>query len=235
MCAAGPYHEAQAQQAKGYIESLASTRRSNLVMPTTTADWLRGLDEEFHALLVERGLCDPRQQAEPAPEADIVKLGEFIDSYIRGRATIKATTRINLKRCRKLLIDYFGSERALDSITPGDCDDFREHLGKTLAENTVRRVCGRSKQFFRAAVRKKLIAESPFADMKATNVTAKSFARLLRYPRRGRRRAERLPRQPMEAAVRSESLRRATLPLRAPGTNLGRRELETRENHCEER
>ena len=36
----------------------------------------------------------------------------------------------------------------------------------------MRRVCGRAKQFFRAALRKKLIAESPFADMKGTSVTA---------------------------------------------------------------
>ena len=41
-----------------------------------------------------------------------------------------------------------------------------------MADNTVRRVCGRAKQFFRAAERKRLILDSPFADMKGTNVRA---------------------------------------------------------------
>lgn len=40
-----------------------------------------------------------------------------------------------------------------------------------LDVNTVRRRCGRAKQFFRAAVRKKLIAESPFGDMKDCKVS----------------------------------------------------------------
>ena len=39
-------------------------------------------------------------------------------------------------------------------------------------ENTVRRYCGRAKQFFRYAVRKRLITESPFADMAETSVRA---------------------------------------------------------------
>jgi integrase len=41
-----------------------------------------------------------------------------------------------------------------------------------LGENTVRRNCGRAKQFFRAAVRKRFIQENPFADMKGCAVKA---------------------------------------------------------------
>ena len=39
-----------------------------------------------------------------------------------------------------------------------------------MADNTVRRICGRAKQFFRAAVRKQLITESPFADMQKVTI-----------------------------------------------------------------
>ena len=60
----------------------------------------------------------------------------------------------------------------LPEITPGDADDFRVRLLQSLADNTARRICGRTKQFFRAAVRKRVIAESPFADMKGTGVKA---------------------------------------------------------------
>ncbi len=51
-------------------------------------------------------------------------------------------------------------------ISPGDADDFRRSLAERLGDNTVRRMCGRAKQFFRAALRKRLIQENPFADMK---------------------------------------------------------------------
>ncbi|MHC4563838.1 MAG: tyrosine-type recombinase/integrase [Planctomycetota bacterium] len=37
-----------------------------------------------------------------------------------------------------------------------------------MAENTVRRRCGMAKQFFRAAVRRKLIPSNPFEDLKAS-------------------------------------------------------------------
>ena len=41
-----------------------------------------------------------------------------------------------------------------------------------LADNTVRRRCGIAKQFFRAAQRRRLIGENPFADLKAIGVRA---------------------------------------------------------------
>jgi hypothetical protein len=58
----------------------------------------------------------------------------------------------------------FGESKRLDEISPGDSDNFRVHLKtqQELAENTVRRRMGIAKQFFRAAARKKIIAENPF-------------------------------------------------------------------------
>src|SRR5262249_7278013 len=52
-------------------------------------------------------------------------------------------------------------------------DEFRLHLAETMdADSTVPRICGRAKQFFRYAVRKKLLAENPFGDMKSLAVKA---------------------------------------------------------------
>lgn len=168
----GNMTKAQAGEAKGHIERLAGARRSNVAVDGTTAAWLADVDEVFYDLLVDVGLVAPREPVESAAEPELAKLGEFIDGYIAGRTTIKPGTLIHLKRCRKFLAEYFGTDRPLAEITAGHADDFREHLGKTLAENTVRRICGRAKQFFRAAQRKKLIVESPFGDMKGTSVKA---------------------------------------------------------------
>ena len=62
----------------------------------------------------------------------------------------------------------------MDSITPGDADAYRTWLGSEgkQAENTVRRLCGRAKQFFRAALRRRLIRENPLADLKKLIVGA---------------------------------------------------------------
>jgi integrase len=65
-----------------------------------------------------------------------------------------------------------GGNRLLTSITVGDANRFRESLAETMAPNTVRRICGRAKQFFKAAVDDDLIAKSPFRAMKDTNVRA---------------------------------------------------------------
>ena len=168
----GSLTKQQATDVQGHIERLARARQSNATIDPATAAWLAGVDDAFYERLVKHGLCEPRQGAEPAAQPDAPTLGAFIDGYIAGRTKIKPSTRVHLTRCRRFLANYFEADRALDAITPGDADDFREHLGKTLAENTVRRICGRAKQFFRAAQRKKLIVESPFTDMKGTSVTA---------------------------------------------------------------
>ena len=63
------------------------------------------------------------------------------------------------------------ADKPLRDITPGDADSWRVWLmGQSLAENTVRRRCGFAKQFLRAAVRRRLITENPFADIQGTTV-----------------------------------------------------------------
>jgi integrase len=168
----GNLTKAKAETIKGYIESLAASKRAGVTMEGPTADWLATIGDDLHRRLAKLGLCSPRQQAEPTAQRQAVLLGEFIDGYIDGRAKLKPSTVVHLKRCQNYLTGYFGADRPIDSISQGDADEFREHLGQRLAENTVRRTCGRAKQFFRAAQRKKLIAESPFGDMKGTGVKA---------------------------------------------------------------
>ena len=43
---------------------------------------------------------------------------------------------------------------------------------KRLQENTIRRRCGRARQLFQAAVRHRLIARNPFAELKGVSVLA---------------------------------------------------------------
>lgn len=63
---------------------------------------------------------------------------------------------------------FFDEKKQLRAITAGDADEFRLYLlERGLAENIARRYCGIAKQFFGAALKKKLIDENPFADVVA--------------------------------------------------------------------
>jgi integrase len=64
-----------------------------------------------------------------------------------------------------LLVEQFGNDLLMADISAGDADDWRETLLKRLSAATVSREVKRARQFFRAAVRKRLIAENPFADL----------------------------------------------------------------------
>ena len=81
---------------------------------------------------------------------------------------MKGSTGVVYRHTSRCLVEKFGAETALQDITQGDVDEWRLWLAdhEKLADNTVRRRCGIAKQFFRAALREKLIPENPFQDMK---------------------------------------------------------------------
>jgi len=81
---------------------------------------------------------------------------------------MKQSTRTVYNHTRRCLLEFFGSEKPLKEITPGDADDWRLNLiSQELAENTVRRRCGIAKQFLTAAKRRGLVNENPFEDLKS--------------------------------------------------------------------
>lgn len=171
----GPVPMGVAAKFKQNIERILIAMKTGQSIESATIEWLVGLSDDLHAKLCSHGLAQPRVAATEKGKADAKPmLGDFLREYIDGRTGIKPRTKINLEQAREKLVKYFESEgpRSMDSITPGDADKFRRKIREKLGENTVRRHCGRAKQFFLAAVRDRLIAESPFADMKKTKVKA---------------------------------------------------------------
>jgi len=151
------------------ISTLESSAISGIPLDTETAAWVGSRTDTFYGKLAAVGLV-PRR--EPKGKAEAETLGGFLDAYMDGRTDIKPSTICNLNQAKRNLVRFFGAEKPLADISPGDADEFRRDLMTRLAENTARRCCGRSKQFFRAALRKRLIAENPFADMRGLNVKA---------------------------------------------------------------
>ncbi len=102
-------------------------------------------------------MCNPRESALLQP---------FIKGYIDGRTDVKPATKEVWRQGETGLVEFFGADKPLREVTPGDADHYKLHLiGKKLAPMTVRKRLQFATMIFRAALRRRLIAESPFADV----------------------------------------------------------------------
>jgi integrase len=162
-----------ANEILGRVEQLITALESNTSIDADTAEWVSGVGPKLRKKLWQFGLIDkPVEVAQSEAGKQYSSLGRFLDYYLAIRTDVKPSTMCNYRQVRSNLIDFFGFDKPLAEITPGDADEFRVQLQSKLADNTVRRNCGRAKQFFRAAVRKKLIPENPFGDLKGCGVMA---------------------------------------------------------------
>ena len=141
-----------------------------------TVEWaamLADRDPKLHGRLVKAGLAKSRQGVERA-------IGPFTDTYISQRTDAKPRTIIAMKRAAKHLSNHFGAGRDMQDVSEADAEEFYRYLirpkadpekpdpqaGAGLAVNTARNICSRSKQFFRQAVRKRMLRDNPFAGIK---------------------------------------------------------------------
>ena len=120
-----------------------------------------------------------RRESSPAPPLWNA-VNTFVKSYIAKRTDVKPATIINWKHTERCLIAYFGADKALSTITPGDAADWERWLltakarenryGEAgaddgLSRNTARKRVSNAKQFFADAVSRDLIRKNPFADL----------------------------------------------------------------------
>ncbi len=147
------------------VEYLISSQLTGNPPDSETSQWLTSLDDSHYEKLVSVGLVPQREKQNQL-------LGQFLDDYINGRDDVKKSTIEHLTRSALNLKEFFGHLLPLTAITSADAEDFQRYLVRSgLSENTVRRRCGRAKQFFNYAKKKRLITENPFDDLK-TNVGA---------------------------------------------------------------
>lgn len=167
-------NEKAARDIGRHVERIVESKKTGLPLAAETEKWLLALPEQRRQQLVSLGLV-----ADSGPKASN-SLGGFLDEYLASRSDLEASTRTNLTTARRWLVEYFGGDRELDSITPGEADNYRDWLASKgkQAPNTVKRLCSRAKQFFRAALRRRLIRENPFQDMKHLIVGASPKTRI---------------------------------------------------------
>src|SRR5579872_272943 len=145
------------------VEDLARSKITGRPLNDETIRWLTGVRT------AEPKLFKKLIELELVATCRTPTLDAFCAEYIGGRKDLKPLTKRNLEQARKRLVNYFGAERLLRDISPGDADLWRIWLAEEgLSEVTIRRECGRAKQFLRAAIKHRLLHENPFADLKST-------------------------------------------------------------------
>ena len=151
----------QAIQFKAGLERLISEHRMGHSPGQQTVAWLDSLSTEMRDRLAVLKLIK---------ESPNHSLSEFMDIVFR-RLDIKDSTRRGYSRVKTNLLEYFGADRNIGSITPGDAEDFRAWLGKQnayrkdgkLAATTVSKRCQRAREFFDVAIKKRWLSENPFS------------------------------------------------------------------------
>jgi len=154
------------------VERLLEARRLGVPLDSETAKWIKELGEDMTERLAKVGLVEAKKN---------VQLGEFLRDYLARRPDVALGTVRHWKKVISRLVQYFGEDRGLASITPGEARDWSYWLrtpaarcnryeGKEggLLENTARRMVGVARQFFQDAKRRGLIAENPFDGIPAS-------------------------------------------------------------------
>jgi integrase len=176
----GQVTEKSAREIGRHVERIIESKKTGLPVAAETENWVAVLPDELRRKLVAVGLV-----ANSGRRGSRI-LGQFLDDYITARSDIKQGTINNLIVARRHLEKYFGPDRDMATITAGEADLYRIWLGSKgkQGEMTVRRLCSRARQFFRAALRQELISTNPFGDMEklAVGASPKSRAYLIDSP-----------------------------------------------------
>ena len=149
----------QAEGIKTKIEALVAASITGQAPDDEVSAWLAKREAVMLDKLAAVGLIPRRASA---------TVGSFLDEYTAGRIDVKPATREVWSQPVRNLKEFFGVDRPLRNITAGDAENFRLFLmGEKLSPTTVQKRLQFARQFFRSALRHKLIAENPFAEVRS--------------------------------------------------------------------
>ncbi len=148
-----------AQAIKLRAEHILSAKKLGEPVDSSVLKWLQhDVSDELAAKLAAVGLIEDRMQ---------LMLGQFLETLIESRQDLTPNSLRNFNNTRYALIKYFGAERDLRTIKPGECDEWRQSLvNDKYATATISQHVKFARGFFKRAVRKGLIQANPLADVK---------------------------------------------------------------------
>ena len=151
------------------FEELLGVRRGGGSVPTALNEWTQKLDPQLKAKLEDVGLLERTRR---------LTLSGFCDEYKASRTSVAPATAVRDRQVCTLLVERFGADRMMDSISVRDAEEWQRWLStdgnkrdsenKALQGNTVRRRTGTARQIFATAIRWKLLRDNPFAGLATT-------------------------------------------------------------------
>lgn len=163
----GKVSQRAAEAVKFRVEQLLAAKLTGHALEADTASWIANLDPLMAEKLARTGLI-----AKTAAKS-VATLGPFLNDFTTRRIDVKAATKEVWSQVVRNLLDHFGADRDLAEVTEADAEDFKMFLvAQELAPTTVHKRLQFARMFFRAAKKRKLIADNPFAE-----VTAKAVLR----------------------------------------------------------
>lgn len=174
----GKVDQRSAEQVARHVEALLAARIAGTPVPRETAVWLADLADVLHQRLARAGLTISRQ------EASRTLLGPMCDAYLARKTDIKPASLLAVQQVVRNLKTYFGESRDINTITPGDAEDFarwvktdgrtqrqRARRGPGLSPATIGKRLRRSASIFTDAVKRRLIPGNPFDGLKTPPAT----------------------------------------------------------------
>ncbi len=160
-----PKKTAQATQLR--IEFLIAAKAAAAAIDAETARWLDGIGDDLHERLARVGLVPHRHGTGKARGAGMT-VAALADRYVgRRELNLKPNTIRKLKQARRALVEHFGENRAITTITAGEAADWREEMLQGLSEASVATHIKCAKSFFSYAVDSEFIDRNPFGKVKA--------------------------------------------------------------------
>lgn len=149
-----------AESVKSRVTQLVTCRETGQTWPRDLAFWLSALDGELYGKLAKTGLVEVRSST---------TLGAFIDAWMSSRTGKAPATMQTYGRARNYLVGFFGLDKDLRQITPGDADRWRAWLTTdrrpALSDATARKASSNAKLIVKAAIREGLVDRDPFAHL----------------------------------------------------------------------
>lgn len=159
----GNLSKKQVEQVRLHVEHLISAKQSGTAIPQNTAAWLGDLKGPLRERL------EALQVITPEKVASDFSVVAYMEHCIANLTDKKANTIRIYKRSLYFVKQFFGDTK-LTAVTTGQAKQFKAFLlsperkdgGKTLGENTSRKMICKLKTVLNSAVEEELISKNPF-------------------------------------------------------------------------
>ena len=158
----GGLDKKQVQQVQLHVEHLISAKRSGTAIPNNTANWLGDLKGPLRKRLESLQLITP----EKAPLQ--ITVVAYMEQVI-ANLTDKKRNTIRIYERSLYFVEQFFADTMLTAVTSAQAKQFKAFLlspvrkdgGKTLGENTARKMFCKLKTVFNVAIEEELITKNP--------------------------------------------------------------------------